>query len=145
AAMMAEAEAAVVIGDVALRAALRDGPRLGLTVTDLGQAWREWTGLPMVFAVWAVRADFLAARPEAVAEVHRAFLASRDLALGDVEQVAKQAARWESFDAEDLARYFTTLDFSLGPRQLAGLAEFARRVAPYAGLDRVPEIRLLGS
>jgi chorismate dehydratase len=31
------------------------------------------------------------------------------------------------FDAGTLARYFRTLDFQLGERQLAGLAEFARR------------------
>src|SRR4051794_1243612 len=55
--MLLEADGAVLIGDVALRA-LYEAPRRGLTVTDLGQAWREWTGLPMVFAVWAARRDF---------------------------------------------------------------------------------------
>jgi chorismate dehydratase len=143
--MMQEADAAVVIGDTALRAALYDAPRLGLDVHDLGQLWREWTGLPMVFAVWAVRADFLAARPADVDAVHRAFLHSRDLSLAEVDKVAETAARWEPFDASTLARYFTTLDFSLGERQRAGLAEFARRVAPLAGLSRVPPLRLLGA
>ena len=60
--MLLEAEAAVLIGDVALRA-LYDAPKRGLYVTDLGQAWREWTGLPMVFAVWAVRREFAQAHP----------------------------------------------------------------------------------
>ena len=60
--MLLEADAAVLIGDVALRAR-SEAPRRGLVVTDLGEAWREWTGLPMVFAVWAVRRDFAAAHP----------------------------------------------------------------------------------
>src|SRR4051812_13223973 len=60
--MLLEADAAVLIGDTALRA-LFEAPKRGLAVTDLGQAWREWTGLPMVFAVWAVRRDFAAAHP----------------------------------------------------------------------------------
>ncbi len=51
--MMQEADAAVLIGDAALRANLHDAPRLGLQVHDLGQMWKEWTGLPFVFAVWA--------------------------------------------------------------------------------------------
>jgi chorismate dehydratase len=143
AAMMRQADAAVVIGDTALRASLYDGPRLGLEVYDLGEAWKLWSGLPMVFAVWAVRRAFLAERPAVVHEVHRAFLRSRDLSLARVEEVAAAAARWEAFDAVTLARYFTTLDFSLGERQLAGLREFARRVAPLAGLGQVPTVRLL--
>ncbi|MEP0773176.1 MAG: menaquinone biosynthesis protein [Acidobacteriota bacterium] len=48
--MLAHADAAVVIGDVAMH--LRG--RTGLVEVDLGQAWREWTGLPFVFARWAV-------------------------------------------------------------------------------------------
>src|SRR5918998_5280287 len=42
--MLLEADAGVLIGDVALRAHY-EAPRRGLTVTDLGQAWRGWTGL----------------------------------------------------------------------------------------------------
>jgi chorismate dehydratase len=127
-AMMLEADAAVVIGDVALRATY-EGASRGLAVHDLGQAWKSWTGLPMVFAVWAVRREFAEANPGLVKDVHTSFVASRDEALAHVEQVAEQACRWEVFDAATLAHYFRTLDFSLGPRQLAGLLEFGRRAA----------------
>jgi chorismate dehydratase len=128
-AMLLEADAAVLIGDVALRAA-HDAQNKGLYVTDLGQAWHEWTGLPMVFAVWAARRDFAEAHPGLTKEVHEAFKNSRDLATEHVDEIAAQAARWEPLDAATLTTYFTTLDFSLGPRQLAGLKEFARRAAP---------------
>jgi chorismate dehydratase len=133
-AMMIEAKAAVLIGDAALRATLHDGPRLGLAVHDMGAGWHDWTGLPMVFAVWAARDAFAEAHPGLAKDVHTAFMRSRDLSLARVHEVAASAARWEDFDAETLVRYFTTLDFSLGDRQLAGLAEFARRVAPQLGL-----------
>jgi len=133
-AMMLEAKAAVLIGDAALRATLHDGPRLGLAVHDMGAAWHDWTGLPMVFAVWAARESFAAAHPGLAKDVHAAFMRSRDLSLARVDEVAASAARWEDFDAETLVRYFTTLDFSLGDRQLAGLAEFAGRVGPRLGL-----------
>jgi chorismate dehydratase len=126
--MLLEAPAGVLIGDVALRA-LHDAERLGLTVTDLGAAWREWTGLPMVFAVWAVRREFAAAHPGLVKDVHQAFLRSRDLSLAEIDEVAAAASRWEPFDAATLAGYFRTLDFSLGSRQVAGAREFARRAA----------------
>jgi chorismate dehydratase len=126
--MLLEADAAVVIGDIALRARFEAAER-GLLVTDLGAAWRDWTGLPMVFAVWAVRRDFAAAHPGLVKDVHDAFLASRALCLDELDVAAAAAARWEPFPAEVLADYFRALDFSLGERQIAGLREFARRAA----------------
>ncbi|GAB3957224.1 menaquinone biosynthetic enzyme MqnA/MqnD family protein [Streptomyces sparsus] len=143
--MMQEAQAAVLIGDAALRASLHDAPRLGLHVHDLGEMWKQWTGLPFVFAVWAVRRDYLAAQPQTVHEVHRAFLASRDVSLEEVGKVAEQAARWEAFDAELLARYFTTLDFRLGPEQLAGITEFARLTGPDTGYPSDVHVHLLGT
>jgi len=132
-AMMQEAAAAVLIGDAALRATY-DAPARGLIVRDLGAAWRDWTGLPMVFAVWAARREFAARHPGLVKDVHAAFLDSRDLALDRIEEVAARAARWETFDAATLATYFRRLDFSLGSRQLAGLREFARRAAGYGAV-----------
>jgi chorismate dehydratase len=143
--MMREAAAGVLIGDAALRASLHEAPRLGLRVLDLGEAWKDWTGLPMVFAVWAVRRDFLARQPALTREVHEGFLRSLGLAMAEVDKVAAQAARWEDFDAATLELYFTTLDFSFGPRQLDGVREFARRVAPQIGADPEAEIELLES
>ncbi len=129
--MLLEADAAVLIGDAALRATYQHGGarsgHSGLQVHDLGAAWRDWSGLPMVFAVWAARRDYAEAHPGLVKDVHEAFVRSRDDALAHVEDVAAAAARWEIFDPGTLATYFRTLDFSLGERQVAGLREFARR------------------
>ncbi|MER7651551.1 MULTISPECIES: menaquinone biosynthetic enzyme MqnA/MqnD family protein [Streptomyces] len=141
--MMQEAEAAVLIGDAALRANLHDAPRLGLQVHDLGQMWKDWTGLPFVFAVWATRRDYLEREPLVVRKVHEAFLASRDLSLEEVGKVAEQAARWESFDEQVLERYFTTLDFRFGPDQLRGVAEFARRTGETTGYPADVRVDLL--
>ena len=54
-----EADARLLIGDAALRSAF-DDPR---PHHDLGALWRERTGLPMVFAVWAARATASRPRP----------------------------------------------------------------------------------
>ena len=142
-AMLRECEAAVLIGDPALRAT-HGAAAQGLHVTDLGAAWRDWTGLPMVFAVWAARRSFAAAHPEVVAEVQQAFVASRDLALLHLDEVAEQAARWESLPADALATYFRTLDFSLGERQLQGVREFARRAAACGAAPADPGISFIG-
>jgi chorismate dehydratase len=139
-AMMLEAQAAVLIGDAALRATY-DAPRRGLVVHDLGAIWRTVSGLPMVFAVWAVRREFATAHPGLVKDVHNAFIQSRDFSLAHVEEVAASAARWEGFDEQTLTTYFRALDFSLGARQLSGLQAFAAAVASRIGLTSpvVPE------
>ena len=82
----------------------------------------------------AIRQEFAEANPGLVKDAYGAFIRSRELSLERVDEVAESAARWEDFDAATLKRYFTTLDFSLGERQLAGMAEFARRVGPRIGL-----------
>lgn len=141
--MMKEADAAVVIGDVGLRAFLRQLPEEGLEVHDLGQLWKEWTGLPFVMAVWAVRRDYLEREPETTREVHEAFLASRDLSLREIDKVALHASRYEVFEPPVLERYFTTLDFRFGARQLEGVAEFARRTGATTGFPSNVSVELL--
>ena len=47
-----DADAVLLIGDRAMRACL---PGFAYAF-DLGQEWFDWTGLPFVYAVWAVRA-----------------------------------------------------------------------------------------
>jgi chorismate dehydratase len=141
-AMLRVADAAVLIGDPALRATY-EAPGLGLHVLDLGAAWREWTGLPMVFAVWAARRDYAAAHPDQVAAVHRSFRSSLTESLARVEEVAERAARFEPFDAATLATYFRALDFDLGPRQVEGIREFSRRAALLGAVPAGVELAFL--
>lgn len=125
--MLATADAGVLIGDPALRVHLTDRP--GVDVHDTGALWKAWTGLPMVFAVWAVTREFAAHSAWMVAAVHREILAARDHATQNIDEVAHHAAHWEPFTAPQLAHYFRTLSYDLTPRHTRGLAEFARRTA----------------
>ena len=54
--LAAQGESVLVIGDRALRLArtLAGSTR----IHDLGQLWREQTGLPFVFALWIVRRSY---------------------------------------------------------------------------------------
>lgn len=144
-AMLADAEAAVVIGDPALRAAVQGAARLGLHVYDLAGMWRDWTGLPFVFAVYAARRTFLAREPGTVHRVHQALLEARDLSLQEIGLICEQAAEDVGLDARTLTGYYIdNLDFSFGPRQLGAVAEFARRVGgPGAGFPQDVKIDVL--
>lgn len=108
--------------------------------------WRDWTGLPFVFAVMAVRREFLAREPEIVRRVHEDLRIARDLSLQEIDLICEQAAEWEEFTSETLKDYYLNgLDFDFGPRQLAALTEFARRVGgPDAGFPADLRIDVLG-
>ena len=74
-AMLRVADAALIIGDPALRL---DPQTLPYEVHDLGGEWVEMTGLPMVFAVWAARPGMVTPRsgrrlPRFVRLWHRAY------------------------------------------------------------------------
>ncbi|MET8676625.1 MqnA/MqnD/SBP family protein [Streptomyces sp. NPDC004647] len=132
-AMSGAADAAVLIGDDALR--LNSTRPAGLTLHDTGAMWRSWTGLPMVFAVWAVRREFAAAHPDRVRAVHSALLDAVLRARGHPDAVAAAANRASATERagrlgeQVLADYYHALDYSFGERQFASVREFARRAA----------------
>jgi chorismate dehydratase len=116
-------EAVLVIGDAALMlAADAKYPY----VIDLGSAWKDWTGLPFVFAVWAARRE---ADHQAVQEIHRALLAGRAWGLEHLDELADLAAANTGIAAAVCRAYLDDLDYALSYRHLAGLTDFFRRLA----------------
>lgn len=131
-------EARLVIGDAALRLyddAAHGGPwavRYPHRV-DLGSAWKEWTGLPFVFAVWVAQRTTPVHRALAA---HASLIASRDWGLQHLDALAAQAAAATGVSHRACAEYFAGLDYRLSYPHLAGLTEFFRRLV-LAG--RVPD------
>jgi chorismate dehydratase len=116
-------EAVLVIGDAALHLS---GQATYPVRADLGTEWKEWTGLPFVFAVWAARREVPAA---AVRLLHQRLLESRDWGLAHLDLLAAAAAA-NTGVAEAVCRaYLGDLDYALSYRHLAGLTDFFRRLA----------------
>ena len=116
-------DAVLVIGDPALLLAARGAyPE----VVDLGDAWKRWTGLPFVFAIWAAQR---AADPGAVQRAHQALLASRAWGLAHLDDLAAAAARATGIAVPACREYLAGLDYALTYKHLAGLTDFFRRLA----------------
>ena len=116
-------EAVLVIGDACLVLANQG---VYPYVTDLGLAWKEWTGLPFVFAVWAARRD---ADQDAVRRVHPGLLPSRAGGLDHLDDLARAAADATGIGERVTREYLGDLDYALSYRHLAGLTDFFRRLA----------------
>jgi chorismate dehydratase len=121
-----DADAVLLIGDRAMRACL-PGFRFAF---DLGQEWADWTGLPFVYAVWAVRPGVdLGTVPEALAE-------AKQRGLARVGPIAHDEAPRLGLDAGFCRRYLANIiHFDLGPREQAGLHHYYM-LACEAGLAR---------
>ncbi|MBL0172408.1 MAG: menaquinone biosynthesis protein [Gemmatimonadaceae bacterium] len=131
-------DARLVIGDAALRLsdeANRGGPwadRYPFRI-DLGEAWKQWTGLPFVFAVWVAQRS---APVRDALGVHASLIASRDWGLEHLDVLAEDAARASGVPRETCAEYLSGLDYRLSYPHLAGLTEFFRRLLL---VGRVPD------
>ncbi len=131
-----EAEARLVIGDEALRQA----PHCPFPF-DLGKAWRALTGLPFVFAVWAVRVPVWADRAAEVRALHRALLRSKAYSLAETEAIVAVAVARTGLPRDACRRYLQErLSFDLSPRHLEGLRIFLRMLTDAGALPAVPSL-----
>jgi len=141
-AMLRDADAALLIGDEALRA-YWESP-LGVHVYDLGTEWTDWTGLPMVYAVWAVRREFAEKQPDAVKAVNESLTNSLTYCRAHLDDISEHAARWEPFSAEKFRSYFDALQFRYEPRYREGLKRYLAEAVALGQLDSVPDIHIFG-
>ena len=156
AAMLEHADAALLIGDPALRLAIgssahakRDtsgklttpasaaGVAGGgeLFLLDIVEEWCALTNAPAVLAVWAARPDV--ATPEVVQD----FQDSLALGLRNIDAISSESAAEMNLPIGDLRRYFTeNIDYQLDEENLRGLAmyySFAAELGLIASADRI--------
>jgi chorismate dehydratase len=135
AAMLQIADAGLIIGDPALHA---DPSALPYYSYDLGEEWVNMTGLPMVFAVWAGRAEAV------TEEVEEDFRASCRWGRERIEEIAGRESAPRGFTTEQARNYLThNIVNELGPREYAGLARFLELAGGEAAAQRVQQVLAL--
>ena len=128
--MLGACDAALIIGDPALRLEPEDLPYF---VLDLGAEWTAWSGLPMVFAVWAGKREVL------TPAVGGAFWDSYQWGLAHMEEIVVRAKAERGF-AEPVSREYLTryIQYELTAKHLQGLGlyrEYVRGLEPLGGED----------
>ena len=144
-AMLEKADAAMLIGDPALRISIAIekkstvSPRgravcqaatLGITsseifhVYDVVGEWRKFSSLPAVMAVWAARPEVVT--PEVLAD----FSASRHFGLTQIAAICQGAAHELELPQSALESYLRqNIDFSLGEENRRGLERYFHEAA----------------
>jgi chorismate dehydratase len=137
--MLAEHDAALVIGDPALQI-----DRSIYLTLDLAEEWIRHTGKPFVFAFWAVRQEALhEAYPQDLATI---FQQSRDHGLEprSLDYIAREWAPRLALKESQVRSYLTeNIYYQLDGPCLEGLQLFYRYAAEVGALPAAPELRFL--
>jgi len=134
-------DAVLLIGDEALEAMYY--PESDTLRYDLGVVWREWTGLPMVYAVWAARAEYMGFAAGELLDVEEALVRATDYSRTHMEELVKAASDHWAFGAPALSRYFGVLKYGFDSEYRRGLERFYQLAYEAGELSEVPEIRFL--
>jgi chorismate dehydratase len=115
--LLADAEAALVIGDAAFQI-----DREKYLVLDLAAEWRALTGMPFVFSVWA-------ARPEVdLPDLAFYFKSSLRYGISSLDTLVREAAAELGLDTADVLAHLTeNMSYFLRQEETAALEELYRR------------------
>jgi chorismate dehydratase len=138
--MLAEAEAALLIGDIALKHYL---DRQGMYLYDLGAEWKTLTGKKMVYAVWAVNRNFAETQNALNEHVFEIFKKSMDYSMEHLSEIAEYAARWEPFSPFFLKDYFRSLRFTFDKEYQEGLLHFYKLAEELGAIEKAPELEFI--
>jgi len=147
--MLGGADAALLIGDPALlarehRAEIEAaaGPCLWL---DVARLWREYTGLPWVAAVWAVRPEALTPENISAQQLIADLNASRDAGLAHIDQLVEEWTPRLALPAETIRNYLThNIHYTLDEDCVKAIQLF-RQLAAKIGILPPLELNLLAS
>lgn len=141
-AMLAERDAAILIGDPALFALedresreARTGEKL--VYHDLAEEWIRLTGVPWISAVWAIRESSLTASGRSMEEIAADFTASRDRGLANIDLLVEEWSEKLPLPAETVRNYLTrNIFYTLDEECRTGLKTFYRLAAKFGILPR---------
>ena len=121
AAMLGLADAALIIGDAALHV---DPATLPFESLDLGEQWTNLTGLPMVYAVWAGRPEFIREGFGA------ALVASCRYGLGKIDDIVREEAPRRNLPQELVRDYLTrNIQYEFSASHQTAIETYLKRAA----------------
>lgn len=133
-------EAILAIGDEALN--LRYHPDYPVRV-DMGEAWRDMTGLPFVFGVWVVQREVFEARPDEVRQACDVLLRSKEWGSAHIETICELACENSCLDMDEMRSYFDGLVYDIGHAEREGLRRFYAELASTSLIEAEPELAFL--
>ncbi len=132
-----DSPAGLVIGDAALKHQWSDSFEY---VYDLCEIWNEMTGLPFVFAVWAVRKSYAQKFPHRVLTALEKLKTSKELGLRHLADIVRLASKKINIDPELCQTYYNSMYYSMSQPEVQCLQTFFSRLHASGIIDQKPEL-----
>lgn len=116
-----EFDGILAIGDEALQMATEGNFPYKM---DLGEVWKEHTGLPFVFALCCVQEKLCVKRPQDIQAVHRELVRCRKEGQKNLETICANVAHRLPMDVMDCQNYLGGIEYDLGPVKKEALDRF---------------------
>ncbi len=113
--------AVLAIGDDALR--LREEKRYSRQL-DLADIWNRHTGLPFVFAVFAVNEHFAGSSPAVLKKIWQTLIHCREKGKERLHEISLTVARRIPMDVESCYRYLSNIEHNLNKNHQLALEKF---------------------
>ncbi|MHB8173409.1 MAG: menaquinone biosynthetic enzyme MqnA/MqnD family protein [Nitrospirota bacterium] len=141
--MLEGRQAALIIGDEALKENMALDNSLGLMVYDLGTLWQDFTGLPFVYALWMVRRDSSERLPGLATRFKSGIISAREAAASRYEEIASNAPESAWMGVPGLVDYWETMSYDLTDEHIAGLMKFYGYAMELEEVPDSPVLRFL--
>ncbi|TCS93396.1 menaquinone biosynthetic enzyme MqnA/MqnD family protein [Hazenella coriacea] len=125
--MMNEADAALLIGDDALKAKMTSD--LPYRIFDLGQEWYNRTDLSMTFAVWAVRREIVETRKDELKQIYARFMKAKEQGSQQRQPIIQEAMKQLNGSESFWNQYFDGLCYDLQETEQIGLKTYYQYAA----------------
>lgn len=119
--MFAQADAALLIGDAAIRGFINHPP---CRIYDLGEMWLQQTGCSMTYAVWAFSRALIEEKPDEVRAVHTLLVQAKQQALVNMDQIVQASITMLGETPEFWRGYFNNFRYELTPDIVAGMEKY---------------------
>jgi chorismate dehydratase len=131
--MLAHADAALIIGDPAMKISTPQ-----FRVFDLATLWHEFTGFGLVFAMWMARAE------DAVRIRQLDFAGARDEGLAHLQEISTDYEQPVGLTPSEIKQYLTqNIAFGIDDEMLKGLGLYFEMCGKYKLIDRVKPLEFI--
>lgn len=133
--MLENVDGAMLIGDSGLK--MYYSPVENYKVYDLGEIWTERTGLPFVYAVFAVHGDVI------LGENLNALIESKNYGPGIIDKIAETESVKLNIDYEICRNYLSErIKYDLGEHEIKGIVKYSQLLSQLGEAREITELKI---
>lgn len=130
-------DAILAIGDEALN--LRHHPEYRYRI-DLGEAWRDMTGLPFIFGVWIVQRESIKMDKKRITDACKTMIAAKQWGASSMSEMCSLASKNSTLNTDEMCSYFDGLVYDFGKNEQEGLQLFYQHLVENNLIQKVPDL-----